>query len=279
MLNTLPPEPKLKFDSESLSLISETEKLLSQVELLTSFTSQGFFELIKLNEAINSYSLDYNTGWNLESYFFDSATELQTNKLIHSADVAQKILKDVKPSRLIKTIHKELLSEQEKNAGEFRTNQPEFTFAIPAANEIPELMNSLEQYLLNDASYHPLVNAALVHAKFELIHPFGSHNGIVGRTLMQLHFVWKRKLSIPALQISKILRAKKIEYFDRLDDLARNNNWNGWIKFMMRVFYEAAFLTLSYLNKLHKAAEQTYNLLIEKNLATTRETKCDLANH
>lgn len=271
ILNSLPPNPKLKLDSELLTLISETEKLLSQIELLTNFTSGGFYNLIKVNEAINSYSLDYNTGWNLEAYFFNSETEQQTNKLIHSTEVAQKILKDVKPSRLIKTIHKELL--EEKTAGEFRTGEPAFSFSLPSAGEVPELMNSLEQYLINDASYHPLVNAALVHAQFEMIHPFNSHNGVVGRTLMQLHFVWKKKLSIPVLQISKILRGKKIEYFDRLDDLARNSNWNGWVKFMLRVFYEAASLTLLHLTKLHDAAERNKKLLIEKNLATTASLK------
>ncbi len=267
--NSLPPSPKLKLDSELLTLISETEKLLSQIELLTNFTSDGFYNLIKVNETINSYSLDYNTGWNLESYFFNSETEQQTNKLIHSTEVAQKILKDVKPSRLIKTIHKEL--SEEKTAGEFRTDEP--TFSLPSVGEVPELMNSLEQYLINDVSYHPLVNVALVHAQFEMIHPFNSHNGVVGRTLMQLHLVWKKKLSIPVLQISKILRGKKIEYFDRLDDLARNNNWNGWVKFMLRVFYEAALLTLQYLTKLHASAEQNTKLLIEKNLVTTASLK------
>ncbi|MDP3583335.1 MAG: Fic family protein [Ignavibacteria bacterium] len=271
ILKSLPPYPKLKLDSELLTLISETEKLLSQIELLINFTSDGFYNLIKVNEAINSYSLDYNTGWNLESYFFNSETEQQTNKLINSSDVAQKILKDVKPSRLIKTIHKELL--EEKTAGEFRTAEPTFAFALPAAGEVPELMNSLEQYLINDVSYYPLVNAALVHAQFEMIHPFNSHNGVAGRTLLQLHFVWKKKLSIPVLQISKILRGKKIEYFDRLDDLARNNNWNGWVKFMLRVFYEAASLTMLYLSKLHAAAEKNKNLLLEKNLVTTASLK------
>ncbi|MBI3123546.1 MAG: Fic family protein [Ignavibacteriales bacterium] len=271
ILNSLPPEPKLKLDSESLTFISETEKLLSQIELLINFTSVGFYNLIKINEAINNYSLDYNTGWNLESYFFESDTETQTNKLIRSVEVAQKILKDVKPSRLIKTIHKELI--EGKASDEFRTEEPTFSFSLPASGEVPGLMNALEQYLINDVSYHPLVNAALVHAQFEMIHPFNSHNGIVGRTLMQLHFVWKKKLSVPVLQISKILRGKKIEYFDRLDDLARNNNWNGWFKFMLRVFYEAASLTLQHLTKLHTAAELNKILLLEKNLITTASLK------
>lgn len=273
ILNSLPPNPKLKLDSELLTLISETEKLLSQIVLLNNFTSDGFYNLIKVNEDINSYSLDYNTGWKIESYFFNSETEQQTNRLINSTEVAQKILKDVKPSRLIKTIHKELLGEKKNSAGEFRTGEPTFSFSLPTADEVPELMNSLEQYLINDASYHPLVNAALVHAQFEMIHPFNSHNGVVGRTLMQLHFVWKKKLSIPVLQISKILRGKKIEYFDRLDDLARNNNWNGWVKFMLRVFYEAASLTLLYLTKLHAAAQQNKKILMEKNLVTTASLK------
>jgi len=271
-MNSLPPEPKLKIDSEALALIAETDRLLSQIDILSSFVSSGFFQLLKINEGLNSYSLDHKTDWNLESYFFNSDTEKQTNKLIHSTEVAQKILKDVKPSRLIKTIHKELLSDK-GNGGEYRSGKDDSSFALPAASQVAELMNSLEEYLLNDASYHPLVNAALVHAQFELIHPFTSYNGIVGRILMQLHFVWKKKLSFPVLQISKILRSKKIEYFDRLDDLSRNNNWNGWVKFMLRVYYEAAILALFYLTKLNESAEHNYNRIIEKNLASTVSLK------
>ncbi len=271
-MNSLPPDPKLKLDSESFSLITETDRLLSQIDLLRGFTSPGFFQLLKINEGINSYSLDHKTDWELESFFFDPKIEKQINTLTHSSDVAQKILKDVKPSRLIKTIHKELLSGKE-TGGVYRSDNYETSFALPAETQVEEFMSSLEQYLLNDASYHPIVDVALVHAQLELIHPFSSDNGIVGRVLMQLHFIWKKKLSFPVLQISKILRSKKVEYFDRLDDLSRNNNWNGWVKFMLRVFNEAASLTLLYINKMHKATEHNYQIIIDKNFATTVSMK------
>lgn len=271
-MNLLPPDPKLKLDAQSFFLIAETDRLLSQIDLLNGFTSPGFFQLLKINEGINSYSLDHKTDWNLEGFFFDPKIEKQINTLTHSSDVAQKILKDVKPSRLIKTIHKELLSGKE-TGGVYRSDNYETSFTLPAAMQVEELMSSLEHYLLNDSSYHPLVNVALVHAQFELIHPFSSVNGIIGRALMQLHFIWKKKLSFPVLQISKILCSKKIEYFDRLDDLSRNNNWDGWIKFMLRVFNEAASLTLIHINKMHKASENNYQIIIDKNLATTVSLK------
>lgn len=271
-MSSLPPDPKLKLDAESFLLITETDRLLSQIDILSSFTSPSFFQLLKLNEGINSYSLDHKTDWCLENFFFDPVIEKQINGITRSGEVAQKILKDVKPSHLIKTIHKELLSGNEMG-GVYRSDNYEASFALPSATQVEELMGSLEQYLLNDSSYHPLVNVALVHAQFELIHPFISANGIVGRVLMQLHFIWKKKLSFPVLQISKILRSKKIEYFDRLDDLSRNNNWNGWVKFMLRVFNEAASLTLLYINKMYKSSEYNYQIIIDKNLATTVSLK------
>ncbi len=272
ILKPLPPEPKLKLDSELLSLISETDTLLSEIELLTKFISPNFFELLKLNEAIHSYSLDNNTGWNLESYYLNPETAPLVNKIIYSSDLAQKILKDVKPSRLINTIHKELFGE-EKEGGSFRNQETKSNFSLPDGAAIPELMHSLEQYLLNNTFYHPLIDAALVHAQFELIHPFNSHNGITGRILMLLHFIWKRKLSFPVLQTSKILRSKKVEYFDRLDDLARNNNWNNWIKFMLHIYNEAAKFVLDYAIKFNNISGQNYLLLIEKNIATTTSLK------
>ena len=134
-------------------------------------------------------------------------------------------------------------------------------------------MEDLDQYISSDISYPVFVNAALIHAQLEMIHPFASGNGLTGRVLLLLHFIWKKKLSLPVLQISSILNKRKNEYFDRLGDLERNNNWDGWVKFFLKGIIESANKTRDILINIIRLENNDYNKFIEKEFATTASLK------
>ena len=53
-------------------------------------------------------------------------------------------------------------------------------FTPPPADLVPSLIDDLLEYL-NGATHAPLIQAALVHAQFETIHPFTDGNGRVGQ--------------------------------------------------------------------------------------------------
>lgn len=56
-------------------------------------------------------------------------------------------------------------------------------FIPPPPDLVPELMADLIQFV-NDRSLAPIVQAAVAHAQFETIHPYGDGNGRVGRALI-----------------------------------------------------------------------------------------------
>ena len=58
-------------------------------------------------------------------------------------------------------------------------------FVPPPHDRVPALLDDLCAYLSGTA-HSPLVQAALVHAQFESIHPFADGNGRTGRALLQL---------------------------------------------------------------------------------------------
>ena len=84
-------------------------------------------------------------------------------------------------------------------------------FVPPAVAAVPNLMQDLTGYL-NGSIHAPLVQAALVHAQFESIHPFVDGNGRVGRAL--IHTVLSRRGLSPqaVLPVSLVLSTLRDRY-------------------------------------------------------------------
>ena len=77
-------------------------------------------------------------------------------------------------------------------------------FVPPPWDQVARLLDDLVGFL-NGSSTGPLIQAALVHAQFETIHPFTDGNGRVGRAL--IHTVLARRGLAPGavLPISLVL--------------------------------------------------------------------------
>ncbi|MEJ5945579.1 Fic family protein [Pseudokineococcus basanitobsidens] len=88
-------------------------------------------------------------------------------------------------------------------------------FVPPPAADVPELMDDLVT-AVNGSAQAPLVQAALVHAQFETIHPFTDGNGRVGRALV--HTVLRRRGLTPSavLPVSLVLLTLGDRYVEGL---------------------------------------------------------------
>lgn len=88
-------------------------------------------------------------------------------------------------------------------------------FVPPSPDRVDLLMADLLEYL-NGSAHSPLVQAALVHAQFETVHPFTDGNGRVGRALV--HTVLARRGLTPSavLPISLVLSTLRDTYVDGL---------------------------------------------------------------
>lgn len=84
-------------------------------------------------------------------------------------------------------------------------------FVPPAPQRVPEFLDDLVTYL-NGAAHSPIVQAGLVHAQFETIHPFADGNGRVGRAL--IHTVLTRRGLTPSavLPVSLVLSTLRSQY-------------------------------------------------------------------
>jgi Fic family protein len=105
---------------------------------------------------------------------------------------------------------------------------------IPCAHEhVPAAMDAWETYALGPAP-DPIVQAAIVHAEFEAIHPFADGNGRAGRLIIPLFLVAKGLLMRPNFYISGYLEAHREEYCARLEAISREGDWTGWSAFFLR---------------------------------------------
>ena len=149
---------------------------------------------------------------------------------------------------------------QEKNPGEFRYSQnwigaagstiKNARYIPPNPEDMKQAMSDLEKYINSDNESDLLIKASLIHYQFETIHPFLDGNGRVGRLLITLFLMEKKRLNTPALYISYYLKNNRIEYFDRMSEVRNKNNYEQWIKFFLRAIKESSEDAVETINKL-----------------------------
>ncbi len=147
---------------------------------------------------------------------------------------------------LIKQIHFILMQSvrgKDKNPGEFRKIQnwigskgtpiEEARYVPPNPMIVEEYMEKLIKFIHSDFPDR-LVQSAIVHAQFEIIHPFLDGNGRVGRLLIPLFLYSKRCLSSPSFYISEYFEIHRDEYYNRLLHITAQGDWQGWIEFFLK---------------------------------------------
>jgi Fic family protein len=152
------------------------------------------------------------------------------------------------PIRLgfVRELHRILMSSvrgQDKNPGDFRRDQnwigrqgctmEQASFVPPNPLQLPDYLQAWERYLDSD-DMDFLLQTAVVHAQFELLHPFKDGNGRIGRILIPLFLYQKRALSQPMFYLSEYLENHRDEYYQRLKAISADRDWNGWIAFFLR---------------------------------------------
>jgi Fic family protein len=94
-------------------------------------------------------------------------------------------------------------------------------------------MGELEKFLHREDLIPPLIKCGLAHAHFETIHPFLDGNGRVGRLLITFLLCWRGIIKRPLLYISHYFRRHRDEYYDRLQRIRDNGDWEGWLMFFL----------------------------------------------
>ncbi len=119
------------------------------------------------------------------------------------------------------------------------------SFVGPPPQEVARLLDDL-CHAINDDALPPVIQAGLVHAQFEAIHPFLDGNGRTGRAL--IHVVLRRRgltqLYVPP--ISVVLASDKGSYIAGLNDYAKGDV-EAWLTVFAAATAQSASLASRYL--------------------------------
>jgi Fic family protein len=155
-------------------------------------------------------------------------------------------------TRLVLEMHRVMLSHGRDAArapGEFRRAQnwlggdrpSRAIFVPPPPQRVVECWSALERFL-NDVPTRttPLLKAALAHVQFETIHPFLDGNGRLGRLLIPLILVSERVLAEPLLYLSLHFSRHRQRYYDLLQLVRTEGDWETWLSFFADAVVETA---------------------------------------
>lgn len=107
-------------------------------------------------------------------------------------------------------------------------------FVPPPPLEVPQALSDLERFLHSDSRLPVLVQVALAHAQFETIHPFLDGNGRIGRLLITFLLVERRLQRRPVLYLSYFFKRRRSEYYERLQAVRDEGDWEGWLAFFLK---------------------------------------------
>lgn len=137
---------------------------------------------------------------------------------------------------LILELHKILMNSIRSDAGIYRSHGVRIVGAnVPTANyiKIPKLMSDLT-IEINKKSKDTISQAAIIHSKFEQIHPFSDGNGRIGRLIMAAMLI-KENIAPAVIEKQKkhlyykaLQRAQQKQEFEELDEFICDAILNGF---------------------------------------------------
>ncbi|HEB64928.1 MAG TPA: Fic family protein [Chloroflexi bacterium] len=252
----LPPQPPLEFSRARQRLLERATLALGRLDSITLLLPDPdiFLYAYVRREAVLSSQIEGTQSsfsdlllFELEEapgVPFDDVVEV--SNYVAALEHSMRRLAEGFPlcNRLLREMHAKLLSRgrgSKKSPGEFRRSQNwiggtrpgNALFVPPPPQRVEACMSDLERFLHDDRPYPTLVKAALAHVQFETIHPFLDGNGRLGRLLISFILHHEGILSKPLLYLSLYFKQHREQYYNLLDMVRREGDWEQWLDFFL----------------------------------------------
>jgi len=278
--NPLPPDPPLQLDEDLQEVMHNAVLSLGRLDGLASHFIETplFLYMYIRKEAVLSSQIE-GTQSSLSDLLLFETKELpgvplddvlEVSNYVAAMDHGLRQLEKGMPLslRLLREIHEMLLARgrgSDKEPGEFRRSQNwvggtrpgNAKFVPPPPEMVLECLGALEKFLHNDPVKTPLlIKAAMAHVQFETIHPFLDGNGRLGRLLITFLLCAEGALSKPMLYLSLYFKSHREEYYDLLQRVRTEGDWEAWLRFFFTGVRETANQAIQTSSKLLKLFEE-----------------------
>jgi Fic family protein len=278
--DALPPNPSLSISAELQDLIDKALLALGRLDsisMLLPDTSLFLYMYVR-KEAVLSSQIEgtQSSLSDLLLFEIDAAPGVPLEDVQEVSNYVAAMNHGLKRTRegfplsvrLMKEIHSVLLSKGRGSSrlpGQFRKTQNwiggtrpgNALFVPPPPNEAAQCMSDLEKFIHNKPQRTPaLIKAALLHAQFETIHPFLDGNGRVGRLLITLLLCAEGVLKDPMLYPSLYFKTHREQYYDLLQSIRTQGDWEKWIEFFAEAVRETAEAAVTAANQLMQVADE-----------------------
>ncbi len=262
----LPPDPPLRIDGATQALLDRANQSLGRLDgvtLLLPDPDQFIYTFVR-KEAVLSSQIEGTLSSLSDLLLFEhdavpgllreDAQETANYITALNHGLAQITRPGAPPlsARLLREVHARLLQSgrgSHKAPGEFRRTQnwlggsrPGLArFVPPPAQEVAAAIAALERFIHNEPQTTPiLIKAALAHVQFESIHPFLDGNGRVGRVLITLLLCSEGVIRSPLLYLSLYFKRNRDAYFEHLQRVRTDGDWEGWLTFFVEGVIDVA---------------------------------------
>lgn len=258
---TLPPDPPLALDTGLLQHMDQANRALGRLDGISRiwpnsshFLNQLLYQYIR-KEAVLSSQIE-GTQSSLSDLLLYELEETPGVPLDDVQEVSSYVaalnhgltrIREGFPLslRLLREIHGVLLATgrgNNKSPGEFRRSQNwlggtrpgNAIFVPPPPERLMDCLGPFEHFLHDEPEPVPsLIKAALAHVQFETIHPFLDGNGRLGRMLITLLLCHDKVLQEPSLYLSLYFKIHRADYYDHLQRVRTEGDWEGWLRFFL----------------------------------------------
>lgn len=260
----LPPNPPVNLTVELQRLLSEADRALGRLDgsIQTLPNPDLFVFMYVRKEAVLSSQIEGTQSslvnvLEAEAQVFASNTPKDVDEVLNYVKAMNHGLQRLQELplcvRLIREIHERLLTGVRGDRfqpGELRRTQNwigpsgatlnEASFVPPPPEVVPQSLSDWERFVALEGELPLLIKIGLAHAQFETIHPFLDGNGRVGRLLITFHLCARGALSKPVLYLSHYFKQHRQEYYDRLQAVRDQGDWESWLMFMLRGVQQVA---------------------------------------
>lgn len=281
----LPPLPTLRLEGELQAVLSAADRALGRLDgAIGTLPDPDLFVFMYVRkEAVLSSQIEGTQSsldnlLEAEAEMYDPRRPRDVGEVLNyvrAMNLGIERLKELPVSlRLIREIHRELLQGvrgAERQPGEVRTSQnwigpagcvlADAIFVPPPPSEVAAALSDWESFLHAQHGLPPLVEIGLAHAQFETIHPFLDGNGRLGRLLITFLLCEREILLRPVLYLSHYFRRNRQTYYDRLQAVRDEGDWESWMRFFLQGVLEVSNESASTVRRINQLREHDRALI------------------